>query len=725
MMDTITLTVQDSIAQLTFDMPGEKVNKLSTPVMQELNTHLDALGVRGDIRALVFQSAKDSIFIAGADINEIADINSREDAMAKASMGQDIMNKIEDLPYPTFAFVNGAAMGGGLELALACDMRIAGIGKKTKLALPETQLGIIPGFGGTYRLPRVVGLVQAAKMILSGSPVNAEKAAKIKLVDAAYPQEFVQEWGMRLVRQTIAQPGGTVRIKKNRAKKKFPQKLAEDFFFGRIMVIKALKKNTDQKTKGRYPALSAAIRVLRKTAGVSRTRALKTEVEEFADIASSSVCKNLVALFFAQEKAKKQHRVPSNEAVSLRSAAVLGAGVMGGKIAWLFSKKGIPVVMKDVQWVAVQKGYQEAKGVYDTLVKIKKASGRDVYLGMNRISGAVDYAALGSPSLVIEAVVEKMEIKKQVLAEIEAYVDADTIIASNTSALSIDELALALKKPERFCGMHFFNPAHRMPLVEIIAGKYASQTSIARTVQAAKTLGKTPIVVKSCPGFLVNRLLMPYINEAVKLCEEKNSIHDIDVAFKDWGMPMGPLRLLDEIGIDVGYEVAETLNDAYGERMSTGMLFSKLKAQDDMHAGSALLGKKSGAGFYVYEKKVHVNPRMRALSADIATKKSGSKASHEDILHRPLLTMLNEAARALEENVVKSSWELDLALIMGTGFPPFRGGLLRWADSLGADTILTRLNRFRDLHGMRFEPAPLIAQLAQEESSFYKAYPGE
>lgn len=718
MMDSITLKIHDTAAQLTFDMPGEKVNKLSTSVMRELNTHLDSLAGRTDIRAVVFQSAKDSIFIAGADINEIADINSREDAIEKAGMGQRIMNKIEDLPFATFAFINGAAMGGGLELALACDVRIAGISEKTKLALPETQLGIIPGFGGTYRLPRVVGLMKAAEMILSGSPVDAVKAAKIKLVDAAYPLEFLHEWGMRFVAETIAQPHGVDHIKKRRMRKKISRKILEESLIGRAVVIKTLQRNIARKAKGKYPALSAAVRVLRKTAGVSRARGLRIEVEEFANAARSDVCKNLTTLYFAREKAKKQHHVPPNAAVPLRSAAVLGAGIMGGKIAWLFSKKGIPVVMKDIQWPAVQKGYEEAKGVYDTLVKIRKASDRDVSLGMNRISGAVDYSAVGRPELVIEAIVENMKAKKQVLAEIEAHVAADTVIASNTSALSIDELALALKKPERFCGMHFFNPAHRMPLVEVIAGKHASQTAIARTVQAAKTLGKTPIVVKNCPGFLVNRLLMPYINEAVKLCEEKIGIDTIDAVLKNWGMPMGPLRLLDEIGIDVGYEVAQTLNDAYGERMSTGMLFSKLEIRNNI-----MLGRKSGTGFYVYEKKVHVNPRMRNLLAEIPTKRGG-KVSNEDILHRPLLIMLNEAARALKERVVQSAWELDLALIMGTGFPPFRGGLLKWADSLGADTIHTALNRLSDNHGMRFEPAELITQLAEEKSNFYKEYPG-
>ncbi len=723
MMNTIQLKVQDGIAQLIFDMEGEKVNKLSTPVMRELETHLDALGTRDDVKALVFQSAKESIFIAGADIHEIADIQKREDAMKKAGMGQQIMNKIEDLPFPTIAFINGAAMGGGLELALSCDFRIAVIGAKTKLGLPETQLGIIPGFGGTYRLPRLVGLVQAAKMILSGKPVDAKKAAKIKLVDAAYPQEFLQDWGMRFVQQLVTQPQRTATLKKKRAEKKFAQAFSEDFFLGRGMVIKALRKNVLSKTAGHYPAHGAAIRVLQKAAGATRTRALKIELEAFGDLAPSPQCKNLVALFFAQEKAKKQHRMPHGAVTELASAAVLGAGVMGGKIAWLFSKKGIPVVMKDIAWDAVQKGYAEAKSVYNTLVKIKKADARDVSLGMNKISGVVDYAAIGKPTLVVEAVVENVKIKQQVLAELETYVSSDTLIVSNTSALSIDELASSLKNPQRFCGMHFFNPAHRMPLVEIIAGTHASETTIARAVHAAKTLGKTPIVVKNCPGFLVNRLLMPYLNEAVKLLEEGRSVTIIDAAFKNWGMPMGPLRLLDEIGIDVGHKVAHTLNEAYGERMNTGALFSKLTEYNAAHADNPLLGKKSGSGFYVYDKAVKPNPRITVMIAKLL-RKSSKGVSFEDVLQRPLFMMINEAARALEESVVQSAWELDLALIMGTGFPPFRGGLLTWADAKGAKTIYENLQGLQARYGSRFEPAPLIERLAKEGLSFYQAYPG-
>jgi 3-hydroxyacyl-CoA dehydrogenase/enoyl-CoA hydratase/3-hydroxybutyryl-CoA epimerase len=704
-----TLSERDGIAELVFDLPGEKLNILRGAVMEELAGILAALSRRSDIRCLLLRSGKPGVFIAGADIHEIEALRDARAAEEKSRSGQEVFNTLADLPFPSVAVIDGAAVGGGLELALACTYRIVSDNHKTQLGLPETTLGIVPGFGGTYRLPRSVGLVQALSMILTGRPVDGPRAARIGLAHACYPAAFLDD----RARELAAKIAGGGAFAARRIRGAIKRWLAEGNPIGRAFVFRAARNDVDAKGGRHYPALQEALSLLRKSAHASRARALELEHQALGRTASSRVCRNLVGLYFAREAARHV-RTPqgtSQPAGKVSQAAVIGAGVMGGKIAWLFAHHDIPAVMKDVSWDAVQKGFRSAYETFQELTRRGRVDRRRVSMGMHRLSGAVEYASLGTPDAIIEAVVENLSVKKKVLAEVEAEVGAHALIASNTSSLSITEMAQALARPERFVGMHFFNPPSVMPLVEIIPGARTSPETVHRAAQLALDLGKTPIIVKDSPGFLVNRLLMPYLNECGSLVEEGADFRTVDRSLEEFGMPMGPFALIDEIGIDVAAHVAQILGNAFADRMTPSVLLSGV-------AGTGgLLGKKSGKGFYLYAKgKSHANPWIWQLFPRSSAR---APASHFDIIHRPLLAMLNEAARALEDGVASSARDVDLALILGTGFPPFRGGILRWAeDELGIGKAHEMLVLYAQTVGKRFTPALLVSRLSAESKSF-------
>lgn len=719
----LVLSVEKGIARLSIDVLSRKVNLLTSEVMLELTRVIGELGVDKGVRCLVVKSGKPGTFIAGADIKQIAAIKDSADAEAKSGSGQEVLNRLDDLPFPTIAVVDGAAMGGGLELALACDYRLATDNPRTKLGLPETGLGIIPGFGGTYRLPRTVGPAQALRMILSGSPIDGKRAAKVGLVDACYPTEFIDDRTDEFIARLLDGGDVAAEILRRRKRKPAALRLLEGNPIGRVILFRRARKDVLRRTGGHYPAHLTALRVIRTSLHSSRARALETERRAFGELAPTEISKNLVGLFFAQESAKrlpdttgtgsmKKIRVGKGAEAArparVRRAAVLGAGVMGGRIAWLFTKHDIPVVMKDIAWSAVQKGYAAAYAVYRELEKRHRLDGRGTNLKMHHLSGTLEYGSLMNPDAVIEAVVENLEVKKRVLAEVESAVGPETILASNTSSLSIEEMSGALKRPERFAGMHFFNPPNRMPLVEVIPGSKTSPGTVRALVNLAITLGKTPIVVKDCSGFLVNRLLLPYLTEAAVLAGEGVDYVRIDRLIEGFGMPMGPFALFDEIGIDVAVEVAEVLEAAYSDRMESAPIFDAFRERSD------LLGKKSSKGFYLYKdgKKQKPNPEIPILLRSVGSNTGKARPPDDDVVGRPIFALLNEAARSLDDGVVATARELDLALIFGIGFPPFRGGILRYADHLGLASVESTLERYAAARGKRFDPAPLIGRLA-------------
>ena len=717
-----SLEESDGFATLRIDRKDARVNALNAELMRELHAVLSDLSRRESIRFLFITSNKPNVFVAGADIHEIERLEDSADAERKSENGQEIMNLLDDLPFPTMAIIDGACLGGGCELALACDYRVASCDNpKTQIGLPETQLGILPAWGGTWRMPRLVGLMQAVQMILSGKSVDAEKAARAKLIDFAYPRAFLYEWARELAAAILDGSAGG-EIAKRRKSKKLGTRIIENNSLGRAVLCARAARDTRKKTDGHYPAPLEALRVVRRAYRKRRAVALAVERSAFARLASTGVARNLVRLYFAREAVKNHHALQGEgEPKRVERAAVLGAGVMGGRIGWLFSYRDIPVVMKDIDWEAVRNGYASAREAYEQLERARKLGSRESRLKLHKIHGAVDYRSLGTPDFVVEAVVENLDVKKRVLTEIEERIDDNAIIASNTSALSITEMAKALKRPGRFIGMHFFNPVNRMPLVEVIAGDETNEETVRATGVLAQELGKTPVVVRNCTGFLVNRLLMPYLNEAVIMLDDGESFPEIDRRIKAFGMPMGPFRLLDEVGIDVGYAVARECVRAYGDRMQTSRFFETIRAEDDLH------GKKSGAGFYKYgessgrSRSRHApkpNRRMKTLVRRSARSR-GNRLSEFDSLHRPLLAMVNEAARALEERIVETPTEVDIAMIMGTGFPPFRGGLLRYADDLGVGAVRDTLSSYAERFGERFRPADLIQQLAGENRRFY------
>lgn len=588
----------------TFDLPGEKVNKLSREVMSQFSGLLDqleALGADGKVDAMVLVSGKQGNFIAGADIELIQSAKSAEEAEALSRSGQKLLDRWEDLPFPTIAAIQGPALGGGCEFALASSALIMATDSATRIGLPEVMLGLLPGMGGCVRLPRKIGLAGALDLILTGKTLNAERAAKAGLAEAALPKENFEESALKWAKANFSA------LKEGRRLAKEPKlggvggtigTLMEKTPVGRSVMLKKAREGVLEKTKGQYPAPLEAIDVLASTGGAygerlrgtSRDQAMGREAQGFGKLASTEISKNLIRIFFMTEAVKKSKGLPagsSAEAHSVRAAGVLGAGVMGGGIAQLFAEKSIPTRMKDLTTAALQTGVQSAAKVFQKQVSRKRINKRQYLQKINLIAPVMDFSGFRGTDAVVEAIVENMDVKKKVLAELESQVRDDCVIASNTSSLSITEMQSALKRPERFAGMHFFNPVNKMPLVEVIRGARSSDEAVSTVFQFSKQLGKTPIVVKDAPGFLVNRLLAPYLNEATYLLAEGVPIDALDQALLDFGMPMGPMELIDEVGVDVGAKVAHILHEAFGARMLPAPQSEKI-----VKAGR--LGKKIG-----------------------------------------------------------------------------------------------------------------------------------
>ena len=690
----LSLEIRDGLATIVFDRPDSRVNLLTHAVMMRLDELLASVSeaiVRGEASALAVRSAKPSNFIAGADIDELAELREAAVAAEISRRGQRILRRLERLPVPTLAAIRGTCVGGGLELVLACDYRVASAHPSTRLGLPETRLGILPGLGGTVRLPRLIGLRPALDLILTGRQIRADRALHLGLVDRVIDADRFDD-EIDALAADLAR--GTAPLARRR--RPLLARALQDGPPARWIIERLSRKAVMAQTRGHYPAQPTALDVTVGGLALSPERAHEREAEAFGRLAVTPECKNLIAVFKLTEAARK--RTPAGEARPVERGAVVGAGVMGAGIAELFAYQAIPVHVVDIDEERVQGGVKRAR---DLLAKAARRAGwsdEELRTRIACLRGATDYGGFENVDLVVEAVAEVMEIKRKVFTLIEERVAPTAVIATNTSALSVSELQRGLNHPERACGLHFFNPPHRMPLVEVVRGAQTSEQALATAFGLAVRQGKTPVVVNDSPGFVVNRILAAYLTEAGHLLQSGMTIESVDRVMSRFGMPVGPLRLLDEIGLDIVTEVSRTMESAFGERFAPAPIMKAV-------LGMGVTGRKGGRGIYVYR-----NSKTRGANPDIARLvqegTGGPPPDPQEAEERMVLSMVNEAARTLDDGVVGSADAIDVAMVMGTGFPPFRGGTLRYADALGLDRVADRLRHYSESVGGRFVPAP-------------------
>jgi 3-hydroxyacyl-CoA dehydrogenase / enoyl-CoA hydratase / 3-hydroxybutyryl-CoA epimerase len=697
--EPVRLSVEDAVAFVTFDLAGEKVNKLSRAVMERLQEVLSKLEAGSDLRGAIFTSGKDGMFLAGADVSEIQNVRTPEDAENAVRAGQAIMDRIESLPFPTVAAIGGVCLGGGTEIALACTHRVGTDHPKFQIGLPEVNLGIVPAWGGTTRLPRLIGIQNALDLMLTGRGIDARKAEKIGLLDRAVPHGRLREQALLLLSRS------GVAARKKRTLRDW---LLEGNPLGRAILFSQARKRVLARAGTHYPAPIAILEIVEKGRS-SKSRSLALEREKVRELLPGEVSKNLVHLFFLNERAKKDRGVASGvEPRPTEATALLGAGTMGGGIARLLASRDLPVRLRDVSPEALGAGLRAARAIFEERKKRRRMSAWEVESRMALIAPTLDWSGFARVDLVLEAIVEDMEIKKSVFRDLEPRISKECLIATNTSTLSVSEMQSVLAHPDRMAGFHFFNPVDRMPLVEVIRGRTTSDRTITTLVALAKRLGKTPVVVSDGPGFLVNRILGPYLNEASYLLLECGDIEAVDRAFLGFGMPMGPLRLLDEVGIDVAQKAGAVLAKAFGDRAEPSPVLGRLVA-------AGRLGKKNGRGFYRHEKdRAVADPEVISL-----VDAHRSALNPGEAVERALSLMVGEAARCLDESIVGNPGELDLAMVLGTGFPPFRGGLLRYAESHGLERIASDLESWRAKKGLRFAPPPSLLDRAGSSRRFY------
>lgn len=713
-MSAINLSVDGEIVILTFDLPNEKVNKLSTPVMTELKAHIEKLR-SSSYKMVIFKSAKPKIFIAGADIGEIKELKTTEQVEQAVRSGQEIFNLIEDLPMPTMALVNGACAGGGCELILACDYRIATDDPSTKIGLPETQLGILPGFGGCVRLPRTVGLQAALDVILAGKLLSSKKALKIGLVDFVVHPNLLEGFAATQIQKIIS--GGAQKRRKKFQARGAINKLLEGPL-KRVVYAKA-KSSVLKLTKGHYPAPLAALEVIKKTYGMTdRAKALQVERSYFSECAVTDISKNLIHIFYLTEMVKKQTGVSSGIGANpVKHLGVLGAGTMGGGIAYVAADKGIDVRVKDISYESNAKALKHARDLWSKLVKKKVVDDYQFMQKMSLISTTLDFSGFKNIDLTIEAIVEDMGIKQKVIAQTASQMRDDAIIVTNTSSLSVNEIARGHPHPEYFAGMHFFSPVHKMPLVEVIRGEKSSDLTITTVFELAKKMGKMPVVVKDGAGFLVNRLLLPYMAETIFLLSEGMSVERIDKTYTDvFGMPMGPFELMDSVGLDVCVKVLNILKKAFPDRVEVPDLMEKLEKN------KSRLGQKTGLGFYKYDYSGKKNEVDQSVYSELGLSTPTNPYTEQECIERGIFSMINECTIALwQDKIVETPQEVDLAMIMGTGFPPFRGGLLKYADSVGIGYIKSQLDQYAQMRkAKRLQPSNILKERAAKALKFYE-----
>jgi 3-hydroxyacyl-CoA dehydrogenase / enoyl-CoA hydratase / 3-hydroxybutyryl-CoA epimerase len=709
-VSAFTTEVRDGIAVVTFDLPGEPVNKLNAAVKVEFEALLIHVRDEAEIRAVVLISGKSDSFIAGADIEEFTALTTQAEAERLSFEGQEMVSRVETLPKPVVAAIHGACLGGGLELVLACPYRVATDHPKTQLGLPEVQLGLIPGAGGCQRLPRLIGARAALDMILTGRSERAAKALKLGLVDELVPKSI-------LLRTAMA---AADRLAKGGSQRRATQGGLPGFFLdrtpaGRRLVYRQARAQVLKKTGGHYPAPLAALEAVRVGLEHGVAAGLAEEHRAFGHLAVGDVSRKLVQIFFATTALKKDDGVPPGSASprQIRRLGVVGSGFMGSGIAGTaVLNVEVDTRLKDADLFRVGKGIRAATDILDERLKRRRLTRPQHERVRALLSGSDDYSGFGRADLVIEAVFEELELKRRILAEVEQRVRPDAIFASNTSTIPIREIAAEAAYPERVLGMHFFSPVEKMPLLEVIPTDATSPEAVVTAVRFGRRMGKTVIVVEDHPGFWVNRILSPYLGQAGLLVEEGVPIELVDRAMTEWGFPVGPVALLDEVGLDVAQKAAKVMQEAFGERMRPGVGLERL-----LQAGR--LGRKNGRGFYRYRDghKTGVDDGVYGL----LNVKPSDSADPETVRRRLVYAMLNEAAAACGEGVIRSARDGDIGAIYGIGFPAFRGGPLRMIDDFGAARVIETLYELQDRYGERFRPAPALAEMARQGGRYYPA----
>jgi len=689
------------ICVLTFDRPDSGANVFDSATLDELNEHLDAVDQDASLRGLIIASAKKSIFVAGADLKTLLQAAKTGEMRGFIERGQRVFNRLADLRIPTVAAIHGASAGGGYEVALACDYRVASDDPATRIGLPETGLGLLPAWGGCTRLPRLIGTEKAAEVILKGKLYSAQEALKLGLVDEIAPREQLLD---------------RAREKLRAGKRKME---------GRAPASPSSQELRAPKQSGN-PAPERAYEIVNKTLSISPGESLRLELDGIVDLGKTESTQNLIRNFFLAEKYKKgTSRTPAEKIVH---AAVIGAGVMGSGIAQWLSSRGVTVILRDVAREQIDRGLANIEKVYADAIKRGLMSEEKAKQGRARICGSTAPMELRDVQFVIEATSEKMEIKEEVFRELAMEAGPKSIVATNTSALPVSELAEVTVSPEHVIGLHFFNPVSRMKLVEVVIAKQTSDETRDRSLAFVRQIGKVPVIVRDSPGFLVNRVLFPYLLDAAELFESGVDPKRIDSALVEWGMPMGPLRLIDEIGVDITIDIGNTLEKAYGQRDHVPIVLLWLRDQQ-------MLGHKTGAGFFKYEAKsqkpndslvkwrrgLHGDPEG-VEGPNIPPDKYRDprlRFNEERLAHRLIFLMVNEAARCVEEGVVGSPEDADYGMILGTGFAPFRGGPLRCAEHLGLKRVVEELERLARTE-KKFTPCEVLRKHARDGTNFYQ-----
>ncbi|HLK99125.1 MAG TPA: fatty acid oxidation complex subunit alpha FadJ [Myxococcaceae bacterium] len=728
-----TYQVEDGVAVLTFDLPGESVNTLSPETGGAFAELLSRAEKDPAARAVIFISGKKDNFVAGAKIDFLQQIKTAAEATKVSRDGQEGFDRLDAFPKPVVAAIHGACLGGGLEWALACDYRIATDSPKTTLGLPEVQLGLLPGAGGTQRLPALIGVQAALDLILTGKNVKPAKAKKLGLVDEVVPVPLLRQVAIQRARELAAgalkveRPHGQ-RLKAVAAQSKkgltgLIQSLANKELWsevaleanpvGRKILFEQARKQLQKKTRGKYPAPEKALEAIRTGVESGRKAGLEAEARLFGELVVSDVSRRLVEIFFATTALKKENGTAdaSVKAREVKKIGVLGGGLMGGGIAYVATAlQGVPARVKDKDDAGVGRALKQVQSVLDERVKKRSLTWREASAKMAMVTAGTDYAGFKNVDIVIEAVFEDLKLKHRVIAETEAVTREDCIFASNTSSLPITELAKGSRRPEQVIGMHYFSPVHKMPLLEIITHKGTADWVTATCVEVGRKQGKTVIVVNDGVGFYTSRILSPYMNEAAFLLAEGADIAELDKALVDFGFPVGPITLLDEVGIDVAQKVGPIMEAAFGKRMAAPRTLERV-IQDGR------LGRKNKKGFYTYDgKKKEVDATVYALLPSGTERRKFERA---EMAERCALQMVNEAIRCLGEGILRSPRDGDVGAIFGLGFPPFLGGPFRYADSLTPDGLLKRLEHYHDKFGERFTPAPLLVDMVKEGKTFF------